>query len=165
MKPTTNQKPQKNETDPNARRYVLHNRRARHEYAILETFDAGLVLVGTEVKSIRNGRANLQDAFARIQNGEVWLYGMHILPYEHGNRHNVEPVRPRKLLLHRHEIERMRAIVEQKGPTIIPLSLYFQRGFAKVELGIGKGKKLYDKREDIAKRDVERDRQRELSER
>lgn len=154
---------QAQETDPNARRVVLSNRRARHEYSIEETFDAGLELVGTEVKAIRASQANLQDAFCKVENGEVWLYNMHVSPYEHGTRWNVEPTRRRKLLLHRREIDYVRAHMEQKGLALIPLSLYFQRGFAKVQLGLGRGKKLYDRREDIAKRDIEREQRRELA--
>ncbi len=141
---------------------VISNRRARHEYHIEETFDAGIALVGTEVKSIRAGRANLQDAFCRVENGEVWLYNMHVNPYEHGTHWNAEPRRKRKLLLHRKEIDQLRGHMEQKGLALIPLSLYFQHGFAKLELGLGRGKKLYDKREDIARRDVEREQRREL---
>ena len=146
----------------NVKRTVISNRRARHEYHIDEVFDAGLALVGTEVKSIRAGQANLQDAYCRIENGEIWLHNMHVNPFEHGSRWNVEPRRVRKLLMHRREIDRLRGRMEQKGLTLVPLSLYFQRGYAKLELGLGRGKKLYDKREDIAKRDVDRETQREL---
>jgi len=151
------------ELGPDAKRVVISNRKARHEYSIEESFDAGVALVGTEVKSIRAGQANIQDAFCKVENGEVWLYNMHVNPYEHGTHWNLEPRRKRKLLLHRHEIDRIRAWMEQKGLALIPLKLYFQRGFAKLELGLGKGKKLYDRRDDIAKKDVERERQRELS--
>ncbi len=151
------------EHDPNARRVVLTNRKARHEYHILETFHAGLALVGTEVKSIRAGKANLQDAFGKIEDGEVWLYNMHVNPYEQGTHWNVEPRRKRKLLLHRREIDELRGYIEQKGFTLVPLSLYFQRGYAKIELAVGRGKKLYDKREDIAARDVEREQRRALA--
>jgi SsrA-binding protein len=153
------------ERDPDAKRIILTNRRARHEYSIVETYDAGMALVGTEVKSIRAGRANIQDAFAKLDNGQVWLHNMHVDPYEHGTRWNVEPRRPRKLLLHRREIGRLQAQMEQKGLTLVPLALYFQRGFAKIEMGLGRGKKLYDKREDIAGRDAEREHQRQLSDR
>ncbi|HXG23653.1 MAG TPA: SsrA-binding protein SmpB [Chthonomonadales bacterium] len=148
--------------DPNAKRLMLTNRRARHEYDILETFDAGLALVGTEVKSIRAGRANLQDAFCKVEGGEVWLYNMHIAPYEHGTHWNVEPRRRRKLLLHRREIDYLRGRVEQKGLALIPLTLYFQHGYAKVQIGLARGKKLYDRRADIARRDAEREQRREL---
>ncbi len=147
---------------PNAKKTVVSNRRARHEYHIDETFDAGLALVGTEVKSIRAGQANLQDAFCKIENNEVWLHNMHVNPFEHGGIWNVEPTRARKLLLHRREIDRLRGKMEQKGLALIPLALYFQRGFAKVELGLGRGKKLYDKRDDIARRDEDREARREL---
>jgi SsrA-binding protein len=156
------QKPQADAPhDPNAKRVVLVNRRARHEYAIEETVEAGLVLIGTEVKSIRAGRANIQEAYCKFENGEAWLYNMHISPYEQGTRWNADPRRRRKLLLHRREIEFLRNKIEQKGLAVIPLALFFQRGHAKLELGVGRGKKLYDKREDIAKRDIERERQRE----
>lgn len=157
--------PQPQTADPNARRIVLTNRKARHEYHILETFDAGIALVGTEVKSIRNGRVNLQDAYCKVENGEVWIHNMHISPFEQGSRWNVDPRRPRKLLFHRREIETLRAQLEQKGFTLVPLALYFQRGFAKLEVGVGRGKKLYDKREDIADRDRERQMRREMAER
>lgn len=146
-----------------ARSVVILNRRARHEYSIEDTFDAGIALAGTEVKSIRAGQALIQDAFCKVENNEIWLYNMHVNPFEHGSHWNVEPRRKRKLLLHRSEIDRIRGWMEQKGLALIPLKLYFQRGFAKLELGVGKGKKLYDKREDIAKRDVDRERLRELS--
>lgn len=151
------------ERDPNARKMVALNRRARHEYEILETLDAGLVLVGTEVKSLRAGKVNIQDAFCRIENGEAWIYNMHVTPYELGNRWNVEPLRKRKLLLHAWEIAEMQAKTQQKGLTLVPLNLYFQRGFAKMEIGLGRGKKLYDKREAIAERDQLRESQRQAT--
>lgn len=147
------------------RKVVSVNRKARHEYFIEETYDAGIALAGTEVKSIRAGKLSLQDAFARVDDGEVWVYGMFIAPYEFGSRFNLESKRPRKLLLKKNEIERLRAVTEQKGLTIIPLQLYFERGFAKIELGVARGKKLYDKRDAIAERDAQREAQRELSER
>ena len=143
-------------------RTVALNRRARHEFHIEETYVAGLVLVGTEVKSLRAGKVNLADAFAKIERGELWLHHMHVSPHAEGNRFNVEPLRPRKLLLKRREIDKLSALMQQKGLALIPLSLFFQRGFAKLELGIGRGKKLYDKRQDIAKRDAERDARREV---
>ena len=149
------------ERDPNAKHVLLHNRKARHEYAIQESFDAGLSLSGTEVKSVRAGRANIQDAFAKVEDNEVWLHNMHVAPYEHGTHWNLDPRRRRKMLLHRREITEIRAKLEQKGLTLVPLRLYFQRGYAKVELGLGRGKKLYDRREDIARKDVEREQQRE----
>lgn len=145
------------------RKVIAHNRKARHEYFIEETYDAGVSLAGTEVKSIRAGKVSLQDAYARVENGEVWLHGMYIAPYEFGSRFNLEAKRPRKMLLHKHEIERLRAATEQKGLTLIPLQIFFQRGYAKIEIGIARGKKLYDKREAIAERDVEREARRELS--
>ncbi len=149
------------ERDRNAKKSIAYNRRARHEYEIEETFDAGLVLVGTEVKSLRAGQINFQDAFCRVENNEVWLYNMNITPYEQGNRYNVEPRRKRKVLLHAWEIAKLRAETEQKGLTLVPLSLYFQRGFAKMELALAKGKKLYDKREAISERDQQREAQRQ----
>ncbi|GIV16727.1 MAG: SsrA-binding protein [Armatimonadota bacterium] len=141
-------------------RVVLVNRRAYHDYEILETFEAGIVLVGTEVKSVRAGRVNLQDAYCKVENGEVWLYNMHISPYSHGNRYNPDPVRPRKLLLHKWEINRLMGKAEMKGLTIVPLKIYFRRGYAKVEIAIVRGKKLYDKREAIAERDRQREEER-----
>lgn len=140
-----------------ARKTVAVNRRARHEYFIEDTFTAGMVLVGTEVKSLRSGRANLAEAYARIDRGEAWLMNMHVAPFEQGNRYNVDPVRPRKLLLNRQEIHRLTGVTQQKGRTLVPLSLFFDRGFAKLELGVGQGKKLHDKRESIAERDRERE--------
>jgi len=147
------------------RRIVLQNRRARHDYNIVETYEAGLALSGTEVKSLRGGNASLQDAFAKVDGAEVWLYNMHIAPYEQGSRWNLDPRRPRKLLLHRREIERLRGLVERKGYALIPLSVYFKNGYAKVELALGSGKRLYDKREAIARRDADREAARELHER
>jgi SsrA-binding protein len=141
---------------------VTANRKARHEYEILETFDAGLVLTGTEIKSVRAGKVNLTDAFARPENGEMWLLNMHIAPYEQGNRFNVESRRTRKLLLHKAEINRIMGRVNEKGLTVIPLKVFLQNGFAKVELGLGRGKKIYDKRQDIAERERNRDMRREL---
>ena len=145
------------------RKTVAVNRRARHEYIIEDTFVAGLVLAGTEVKSLRAGKANLSEAYARIERGEAWLHNMHVSPHEQGNRWNVDPVRPRKLLLNRREIERLAGLTQQKGLTLVPLSLFFERGFAKLELGVGRGKKLYDKREAIADRDREREARRALA--
>ncbi len=144
------------------RRIVIQNRKARHDYHIVETCEAGLVLVGAEVKSLRAGGANLQDAFAKIDEGEAWLHNMYIAPFEQGSRWNPEPRRPRKLLLHRAEIARLSSRVERKGYTLIPLSIYFKNGFAKVDLGVGMGKRQYDKREAIARRDTDRDAEREL---
>lgn len=139
---------------------MLTNRKAWHEYTIEDTYEAGIVLVGTEVKSLRAGRANLQEAYCKIENGEIWIHGMHISPYEFGNRYNVDPLRQRKLLLKREEIDRLTGKVQQRGLTLIPLKLYFERGYAKVQLGLGRGKKLYDKRRTIAERDAELERRR-----
>jgi SsrA-binding protein len=151
--------------DANARKIVSVNRRAWHEFEMFDTYEAGLVLVGTEVKSLRAGRVNIQDAFCKFEQGEAWILGMHVTPYEQGNRWNVEPARPRKLLLHGWQIEELRAKSEQKGLTIVPLRLFFQRGYAKLEIGLARGKKLYDKRESIAERDRERESRREASNR
>lgn len=136
---------------------VTQNRKARHEYHILDTWEAGIILQGTEVKSLRTGKANLKDSYARIQDAEVILYHFHISPYEKGNIYNHDPVRPRKLLLHKREIRKLRGSVEEKGLTLIPLKVYFKGGRAKVELALARGKKFYDKRADIAKRDADRD--------
>ena len=140
-----------------ADRLVAQNRKASHDYTILDTVEAGLVLAGTEVKSLRNGKASLQESWATIDNGEVFVQQLHIPPYEQGNRWNLDPVRPRKLLLHRSEIEKLRKAIEQKGHTLIPLKLYFSRGRAKLLLGIAKGRKSHDKREAIAERDAKRE--------
>jgi SsrA-binding protein len=137
-------------------RLVASNRRARHEYDIEESVEAGLVLTGTEVKSLRTGRASLGEAYARVEGGEVWLHHLHIPPYDAGNIFNHEPLRRRKLLLHRAQIRRLAARAAQKGYTLIPLRLYFARGRAKVELGVARGKKLYDKRSAIGEREARR---------
>ncbi len=144
---------------------ITSNRRARHDYAILDTFEAGLVLTGTEVKSLRDGKASLQEAYARIDRDEIWLVGMHVPEYSHGNRQNHEPTRTRKLLMHRKEIERLRGMLEQKGLTLVPLRLYWKDGRAKVELGLGRGKKDYDRRQDVAKREAQREIERAMSRR
>lgn len=147
-----------------SRKTVAVNRRARFEYFIEDTFTAGLVLVGTEVKSLRAGKASLAEAYARIEkSGETFIYNMHVSPHAEGNRSNVDPIRPRKLLLKRKEIDRLAAVTQQKGLTLVPISLFFERGFAKLELGVGRGKKLYDKRETIANRDRDREARRALS--
>jgi len=135
---------------------IANNRRARHDYHIEETMEAGIVLQGTEVKSLRLGRVNLRDSFARVEKGEVFLYDMHISPYEQGNRFNHDPLRVRKLLLHKREIKRLIGKTREEGYTLIPTRLYFSRGKAKVELALAKGKKLYDKRESKAKQEAER---------
>ena len=138
------------ETPPPAdrRQSVARNPKATHDYHILETWEAGIVLTGTEVKSLRNGKASIKEAYARVRKGEVFLEGMNITPYEQGNRYNHDPIRSRKVLLHRREIEKLIGAVEQKGLTLVPLELYFRNGRAKVTLALGRGKKLHDKRED-----------------
>lgn len=141
---------------------IATNPVAKHNYDIKDTVEAGIVLTGTEIKSIRKGKVNLKDSYANIKNGEVYLYGMHISPYEHGNIYNKDPLRDRKLLLNRREINKLLGFIKQQGYTLVPMNLYFSGNFIKVELGIGKGKKLYDKREDIAKRDAELRIRREL---
>ncbi|OFX13711.1 MAG: SsrA-binding protein [Armatimonadetes bacterium RBG_16_58_9] len=138
----------------------ITNRKARHEYHIGDTFEAGIVLVGTEVKSLRAGKASIQESYCKLEGSEIWIHGMHIAPYEQGNRWNVDPLRPRKLLLHRGETFKISRQLQEKGLTLIPLKLYFSRGYAKLHIGLGRGKKLYDKRRDIAERDVERERRR-----
>ncbi len=147
--------------DQKQKNISIANRKAWHEYNIGETFEAGLVLSGTEVKSIRNGKASIQESYCKVENGEVWIHGMHIAPFEQGNRWNVDPLRPRKLLLHKGEINRINKQLAEKGLTLVPLKLYFYRGYAKLNIGVGRGKKLWDKREAIADRDVERERRRE----
>jgi SsrA-binding protein len=143
---------------------IALNRRARHEYTITDTFEAGLVLTGTEIKSVRAGKVNLSDAYARVEKGEAWLLGAHIAPFEQGNRYNHEPRRDRKLLLHRTEIDQLMGRAAAKGLTIVPLRLYINdRGRAKVELGMAKGKQLHDRRRDIADRQARRDVERELA--
>ncbi|NLJ76307.1 MAG: SsrA-binding protein SmpB [Peptococcaceae bacterium] len=146
-------------------RTVTKNRKARHEYHILETYEAGLVLKGTEVKSLRAGKANLQDSFARVEKAELLLYNMHISPYEQGNRFNHEPKRTRKLLMHKQEIMRLFGKTRERGLALIPLQVYFKRGLAKVELALAKGKKLYDRRQDVAARDAQREMDRAVKER
>lgn len=146
-----NQKPEKN---------ITVNRKARHEYSILQTFETGIVLTGTEVKALRQGKANLVDSYANVEKGEVWLLSANISAYEQGNINNHEPTRPRKLLLNKSEIRRLIGKVKEKGLTLIPMRLYFKNGKVKVELAIAKGKKVYDKRESIAKRDFQRDQER-----
>ena len=135
---------------------IAKNPTAYHNYNIKESIEAGIVLSGTEIKSIRNGKVNLKDSYATIKNGECFIYGMHISPYEHGNVYNKDPLRDRKLLLSKHEIFHLLGLIKQQSCSLIPISLYFKNNKVKVELGIGKGKKLYDKRQDIAKKDAER---------
>lgn len=136
---------------------TITNRKARHEYHIEDKYEAGIALTGTEIKSIRAGKANLQDSYARVDNGELMLYNMHISPYEQGNRFNHEPKRPRKMLMHKREIMRLLGQTREKGLSLIPLQLYFKGGWVKVELALARGKKKYDKREDIAARDARRE--------
>jgi len=143
---------------------VAQNKKARHDYFIEDTLEAGIELSGTEVKSIRQGKVNLKDSYADIKNGEVFLVGTHITPYEQGNIFNKDPLRDRKLLLHRYEINKLIGFVQRDGMTLVPLQLHMKRGRVKVLLGLGKGKKLYDKRDDIAKRDANRDIDRKLKE-
>ena len=146
---------EKTEREPIAR-----NRRARHDYQILDTWEAGIVLTGSEVKSLRDGKANISDAYGIVQGGEVHLLNLHISPYEKASHFNHEPTRTRKLLLHRREIRKMIGAVERQGLTLVPLELYFRKGMVKVALGLGRGKKLYDKRADEKKRDDDREMQR-----
>ncbi len=136
---------------------LAENRKARHDYFIEEAFEAGIELFGTEVKSVKLGKANLKDSYAEVKNGELYLYNLHISPYEMGNIYNRDPVRPRKLLMHKSEIRKLDGVVSQEGLTLVPLSLYEVRGLVKVQIAIAKGKKLYDKRDDMAKRDAKRE--------
>lgn len=133
---------------------IAKNPSARHNYTITDTIECGIVLSGTEIKSIRNGKVNLKDSYVNIKEGEAWVLGMHISPYEQGNIFNKDPLRNRKLLLHRREIDKLYGMIKQKGISLVPLSLYFKRNKVKLEIGIGKGKKLYDKREEMAKKDA-----------
>jgi len=144
---------------------ISTNRKARHDYHIEETYEAGIVLTGTEVKSVRNTRVNLKDSYARVENGEIFLYNMHISPYEQGNRFNHEPLRIRKLLMHKAEIERLAGKINEKGYALVPLKIYLERGRVKIELGLARGKKLYDKRRDIAERDSKREMERAFRDR
>ena len=143
-------------------RIISKNPLARHNYEIIDTIECGIVLYGTEIKSIRAGKVNLKDSYAGIKNGELYLYNLHISPYEFGNIYNKDPLRDRKLLVNRREINKLVGLIKQKGYSLIPMSMYFKGNFVKVELGIGKGKKLYDKRRDMAKKDAEMKIQRAL---
>jgi len=134
---------------------ISKNPLARHNYTIDDTIEAGIVLSGTEIKSIRSGKVNLKDSYAAIKNGELYIYNLHISPYEFGNIYNKDPLRDRKLLVTRREINKLIGLIKQKGYSLVPISMYFKGNFVKVEIGIGKGKKLYDKRRDIAKKDAE----------
>ena len=139
------------------RKIVASNRRARHEYDVLERMEAGIALTGPEVKSIRAGKVSIAEAFARVDNGEVWLHGMHISPYEPGGRWNVDPLRARRLLINRKEIRKLIGGVEEKGRTLVPLEVYFVRGRAKVDLAVAKGRKLHDKRDALKKQEAKRE--------
>jgi len=150
--------------EKSAEKIIAQNKTARLHYFIDETYEAGIILVGTEVKSLREGRANLKDSYAVVREGEVFLHELHISPYTFGNRNNHEPLRVRKLLLHNREIKRLYGKSRERGLSIVPLKLYFKRGKVKVEIGVGHGKKLYDKREELKKRDDHRDMARAMSE-
>lgn len=144
------------EKDEKMNKIIAKNPVARHNYDIEETIETGIVLSGTEIKSIRQGKVNLKESYAGIKNGEVYIYSMHISPYEHGNIFNKDPLRDRKLLLNRREINKLIGKIQAKGYSLVPVSLYFKGSIVKLELGVGKGKKLYDKRQDLAKKDAER---------
>jgi len=159
-KQTSNKQESKTQTSNVPVKIISVNRQAYHDYFVERTIEAGISLVGTEIKSIRDGKVNLRGSYAIARNGELWLENAHIAVYEHGNRYNHEPLRNRKLLLHRREIEQLQAKVATKGLTLIPLKLYLKGGKAKIELGLCRGKKLYDKREAIAERDVKREMER-----
>ena len=145
-----------------AMKLVANNKKAYHDYFINEKYEAGLVLHGTEVKSLRLGKCSVKEAFVRIENSEVWIYGMHISPYEKGNIFNRDPLRPKKLLMHKDEIRKLTGKISEKGFTIVPLQVYFKDGRAKIEIGLARGKKLYDKRQDIAKKDQRREAEKEF---
>ena len=147
------------------RKVVARNRKARYEFEILDTYEAGHELRGPEVKSLRAGEVSFQDAFARVAAGEVWLHNLHISPYEAANRFNVDPVRPRRLLLNRQEIRQIAVKTEEKGLTLVPLEIYFSRGYAKLQLAVGRGKKLHDKRETLKRRQQDREARRAMEDR
>lgn len=149
---------QKKETQ----KLIANNKKAFHDYFIDETYEAGVALHGTEVKSMRMGKCSIKEAFIRIENGEVFLYGMHVSPYEKGNLFNKDPLRVKKLLMHKYEINKLSAKIAEKGYTLVPLQVYFKEGRVKVEVGLARGKKLYDKRADIAKKDQRRETEREF---
>ena len=147
------------------RKLVANNKKAYHDYFIEETYEAGIVLTGTEIKSVRQGKVSIKESYAKIENSEMILYGMNISPYEQGNRYNVEPLRPRKLLLHKQEIRKLIGYTTIKGLTLVPLKMYInEEGRAKVEIAVARGKQTYDKRDDIAKRDAKRDMDRKMKE-
>ena len=143
-------------------RLIANNKKAYHDYFIEETYEAGIALHGTEVKSLRMGKCSIKESFVRIENEEVYIYGMHISPYEKGNIFNRDPLRVKKLLLHKSEIRKMKSKIAEKGYTLVPLKVYFNRSLVKVEIGLAKGKKLYDKRQDIAKKDQRREAERDF---
>ena len=143
-------------------RLIANNKKAFHDYFIEDTFETGISLAGTEVKSLRMGKCSIKEAFVRIEKGEVYIYGMHISPYEKGNIFNKDPLRIRKLLLHRSEINKMEAKLKEKGLTLVPIKVYFKDSLVKVEIGMARGKKLYDKRQDIAKKDAKREAERDF---
>ncbi len=147
-----------------AKKTIAQNKKARHDYFIEQTFEAGIVLSGTEVKSIRQGKVTIKESYAIIKGGEVFIFGMHVSPYEQGNIFNKDPLRDRKLLLHKFEINKLIGSIQQKGMSLVPIELYFRHGKVKLELGLGKGKKLYDKREDLAKKDAMREIDRKMKE-
>ena len=144
------------------KKLIANNKRAYHDYFIDETYEAGVALHGTEVKSLRMGKCNIRESFIRIENGEAFVYGMHISPYEKGNIFNKDPLRVKKLLLHKYEINKLAGKAAEKGYTLVPLQVYFKNGMVKVEVGLARGKKLYDKREDIARKDMRRETEREF---
>lgn len=156
-KPTSNPpaKPKPKDDEPKVK-VIADNRRARHEYEIIETIETGIELFGTEVKSMRSGKANLQDAYARVEEGELWLFNCHISPYDHGNRFNHEPLRKRRLLVHSKQILRLHQQIKEKGLTLVPLKLYFKRNWVKVDLALARGKQQHDKRDAITQRDTKR---------
>ena len=141
---------------------IANNKKAFHDYFIEDTYEAGIALVGTEVKSLRAGKCSVKESFIRVENGEVYIYGMHISPYEKGNIFNKDPLRPKKLMLHKYEINKLVGKLNEKGLTLVPLQVYFKGSLVKVEIGLARGKKLYDKRQDIAKRDMKRENEREF---
>ena len=144
------------------KKLIANNKKVYHDYFLEETFEAGIALAGTEVKSMRMGKCSIKESFIRVENGEVYIYGMHISPYEKGNIFNKDPLRIRKLLLHRYEINKIEAKLKEKGLTLVPLKVYFKDSLVKVEIGMARGKKLYDKRQDIAKKDQRREAEREF---
>ena len=141
---------------------IANNKKAYHDYFVDDTYETGISLAGTEVKSLRMGKCSIKEAFVRIENGEVMIYGMHISPYEKGNIFNKDPLRPRKLLMHRYEINKLMGKIKEKGMTLVPLKVYFKGSLVKVEIGLARGKKLYDKRQDIAKKDQRREAEKEF---